>query len=246
MSTGYDDTETETDTDVHTFLATLVGYGIGFGSLLLYTPIAIRLVRQRHADGLTISTWWLKCTSYVLSDIYYLRRAYVVSTYVETLIITIEATLILFLVAYYQHQCPCRRHHIHTAYWCYCCCWSPFWCCAIFFVMGMILMSTVASLEWTALGQLSSAFINVAALVPQFYYNYQHQTKGDYSPWTALLAAVGCFLRLQTVRSRDEGSRSKTTPTIFWVRGTAIFDFMHRSVLLLTSVPTQLLFCIYI
>jgi hypothetical protein len=50
-----------------------IGYLIGFGSLILYTPIAIRIFRQKHANGLVISTWWLKLCSYILSDIYYTR-----------------------------------------------------------------------------------------------------------------------------------------------------------------------------
>ena len=50
-----------------------IGYLIGIGSLLLYTPIAIRICRQQHANGLVISTWWLKLISYILSDIFYTR-----------------------------------------------------------------------------------------------------------------------------------------------------------------------------
>ena len=40
-----------------TSLAEILGYMVGAGPLLLYTPIAVRVLRQRHADGLAISTW---------------------------------------------------------------------------------------------------------------------------------------------------------------------------------------------
>lgn len=45
-------------------LAEGLGYLIGAGSVLLYTPIAVRIVRTKSADGLTISTWWLKIVSF--------------------------------------------------------------------------------------------------------------------------------------------------------------------------------------
>lgn len=57
-----------------------LGYVIGAGSLLLYTPIAIRVCRQRDASGLTLSTWWLKLISYTCSDVYSFANGYLVST----------------------------------------------------------------------------------------------------------------------------------------------------------------------
>lgn len=166
-------------------LATLSGYLIGLGSLLLYTPIAIRVVRQKHADGLVLSTWWLKTMSYLCSDIYFVRRHYVLSTYAETLIITIEAGVVLFLVAYYQKQ-------IYSIY--------PFWILFVILMSVSIYGFTTAPLSLTAVGQLCAAFINIIALLPQFYYNYSNKSKGDYSPVTAALASLGCFTRIFTTR----------------------------------------------
>ena len=57
-----------------------LGYVVGAGSLLLYTPIAIRVCRQRDASGLTLSTWWLKLISYTCSDVYSFANGYLVST----------------------------------------------------------------------------------------------------------------------------------------------------------------------
>ena len=57
-----------------------LGYVVGAGSLLLYTPIAIRICRQRDASGLTLSTWWLKLISYTCSDVYSFANGYLVST----------------------------------------------------------------------------------------------------------------------------------------------------------------------
>ena len=85
-------------------LATGLGYLVGAGSLLLYTPIAFRVVRQGSADGLTLSTWWLKIASYTASDLYALRNGYPIAQWAETLVITAEAAAVLILVATYQRR----------------------------------------------------------------------------------------------------------------------------------------------
>ena len=51
-------------------IAHLLGYVVGFGSLVLYTPIAVRIVRKQNANGLALSTWILKLCSYTCSDVY--------------------------------------------------------------------------------------------------------------------------------------------------------------------------------
>ena len=85
-------------------VATVLGYVVATGSLLLYTPIALRIVRTGSADGLTLSTWWLKLGSYTCSDLYCYSNGYPVSAYAETLVITLEAACILGLVAAYQDR----------------------------------------------------------------------------------------------------------------------------------------------
>ena len=163
-------------------LATSLGYLIGLGSLLLYTPIAVRVVRQKSANGLALSTWWLKLGSYLCSDIFYITKNYPISTYIETLTITVEAGVVLFLVAYFQ-QSLFNVRFIGLA--------SMF---ALLSVYGLM----AAPPEVVALGQLSSVALNSGALLPQFMLNKRNQTKGDYSPVTAALASVGTAIRIYT------------------------------------------------
>ena len=163
-------------------LATALGYLIGAGSLLLYTPIAVRVVRQKSANGLALSTWWLKLGSYLCSDIFYITKAYPISTYIETLTITVEAGVVLFLVAYLQ-QSLFNVRFIGLA--------SIF---ALLTAYGL----TIAPPEVVAFGQISSVALNSGALVPQFLLNMRNQTKGDYSPVTAGLASAGCAIRIFT------------------------------------------------
>lgn len=163
-------------------LATALGYLIGFGSLLLYTPIAVRVVRQKSANGLALSTWWLKLGSYLCSDIFYITKNYPISTYIETLTITLEAAVVLFLVAYFQ-QSLFNVRFIGLA--------SMF---ALLSVYGLM----AAPPEVVAFGQVSSVVLNSGALLPQFMLNKRNQTKGDYSPVTAALASVGTAIRIYT------------------------------------------------
>jgi len=165
-----------------TLIATALGYLIGLGSLLLYTPIAVRVVRQRSADGLALSTWWLKLGSYLCSDIFYITKGYPLSTYVETLTITVEAGVVLILVAYFQ-QSLFNVRFIALA--------SMF---ALLSVYGLM----AAPPEVVAFGQVSSVVLNSGALVPQFMLNKRNQTKGDYSPVTAGLASAGTAIRIYT------------------------------------------------
>ena len=85
-------------------LATGLSYLVGAGSLFLYAPIAIRTIRTGSAEGLTLSTWWLKLASYTASDVYAFSHGYPIAQYVETSFITLEAAAILFLVSWYQRR----------------------------------------------------------------------------------------------------------------------------------------------
>lgn len=162
-------------------LARGLGYLVGAGSLLLYTPIAIRVCRQRDASGLTLSTWWLKLLSYTCSDCYSFSKHYPISTYTETLIVTVEAAVVLVLVATYQRRLDAS--------------------------LGVLALGYALVLAWAlaaappaalALGQTAATIFNSAALLPQLLLNYQQQSPGGYSPLTASLACVGCLIRLFT------------------------------------------------
>mmetsp|Transcript_30601 Transcript_30601/g.29510 ORF Transcript_30601/g.29510 Transcript_30601/m.29510 type:complete len:246 (-) Transcript_30601:208-945(-) len=168
-------------TSVGTLFAEGLGYLVGAGSLLYYTPIAVRLVRQGSADGLTISTWWLKLASYMCSNIYAFTHEYALSTYIDSLIITAEALVILCLTAKYQKLWNYKFQLGLGIYG---------------FVTTFMVMFAPSKL--IAFGQGSSSILNVAALVPQFAQNANKKTAGDYSPITASLGSIGCAIRLFT------------------------------------------------
>uniref|UniRef100_A0A7S2EU39 Mannose-P-dolichol utilization defect 1 protein homolog n=1 Tax=Trieres chinensis TaxID=1514140 RepID=A0A7S2EU39_TRICV len=163
-------------------LAVNLGYLVAAGSLLLYTPIAVRVARQGSANGLTISTWWLKLSSYTCSDVYAFSKGYPLSTYAETLVITAESAVILLLVASVQKRFDAQFAALASVY-------ALILCWAIF---------GPAPPEVVALGQASSAVLNTGAIIPQLMLNAERRSPGDYSPVTAGLAALGCAIRLFT------------------------------------------------
>eukprot|EP00980_Cylindrotheca_fusiformis_P008945 scaffold1909_cov130-Cylindrotheca_fusiformis.AAC.12 len=164
-----------------TVFAECLGYLIGAGSLLLYTPIAFRLARQKSAEGLVVSTWWLKVTSYTASDVYAFTHGYPISAYLETLIITLEAAVVLGQVVYFQRRAD-----------------EKFWYTVAAYSTTSLFLLFAAPAGIVALGQVASAILNTGALIPQFLLNNERQKAGDYSPVTAGLAAGGCFARVFT------------------------------------------------
>ena len=196
-----------------------LGYLVGTGSVLLYTPIAVRIVRQQRAEGLTVSTWWCKLLSYTCTIFYSYDKGFPLSTYAETIIIALEALTILLLVTYFQQQQPQppqktertttsstgtpatvnknEQENTTTLF---------LGTLGVFLTVVLVMLTgtvTVPS-ELLAVGQGGSTLLNVGALVPQFKWNATTQTSGDYSPITALLASVGCTIRVFTTYQLTE------------------------------------------
>jgi len=165
-------------------IANTLGYLMGIGSLMLYTPIAIRLYRQKNADGTTVSTWVMKVISYTCNDLYYMDNHYPLSTYIDTATITVEASIVLLLVIIYQKMWNDPRV------------WISIICCCIV----VVILYFSAPTNFLALSQFAAVALNSGALIPQFLLNMKQRSKGDYSPITTLLASIGCAVRLWTVQ----------------------------------------------
>jgi len=189
-------------------IAEALGYLIGAGSLLLYTPIAVRVLRTKSADGLAASTWWFKLTSFTCTDIYNIRKGFPIAAFSETLVITLEAVIVLGLVTYYQ-----KRANYRTA----------LLACAYVAVTAWALLSPSNEFprgppdEWIDLAQALSIVLNTSALLPQLWQNFERRESGDYSPVTASLASVGCAVRLFTTVQLADGD-----PLLLLNYGTAL------------------------
>ncbi|KAL7544761.1 hypothetical protein ACHAWF_008119 [Thalassiosira exigua] len=177
-------------------LAEGLGYLVGAASVLLYAPIAVRVLRTGSARGLTASTWWLKLTSYTSSVVYNVKNGFPIAAYSETLVITLEAAIILGLVKYYQKGIDAATLAL---------------ACAYIAVSSWALLSPSNVFpwgppdEWINSAQILSTALNASALLPQLKQNWDRQASGDYSPVTASLATAGCCVRLFTTAQLADG-----------------------------------------
>ena len=176
-------------------LAQTLGYLLGGASLLLYTPIAVRIIRQKSADGLAVSTWWFKLSSFTCTDVYNIKRGFPLAAFSETLVITVEAVLVLSLVSFYQ--CRLNKTTFSLA--------AIYLSIAIWAIFSPPDASWGPSQEGIAFAQVLATFLNIFALVPQLIQNYQRKSSGDYSAITTTLASVGCIIRLFTTMELADG-----------------------------------------
>jgi len=79
-----------------------LGYLIGAGSVLLYTPMIYRVASRQSAAGLSPSTWLLKLGCYFTTDLYNIVHAYPLSSFSETITLFFQALVMLLLVCYFE------------------------------------------------------------------------------------------------------------------------------------------------
>lgn len=165
------------------WVANALGYLIGLGSLILYSPIVIRLFRQKTAYGTSMSTWMMKLSSHTCTDLYSSWQQYPLSTYIDALVITAQSAIILALVTIYQQQYGSVM----------------LWVFLILYVTAAAYLYWESPPDLLSLGQLSAAILNSGALVSQFVLNCRQKSIGDYSPVTVALAATGNAIRFYTI-----------------------------------------------
>lgn len=65
------------------FIASSLGYTMGAGSLLLFAPILLNLIRAKSSEGMSVSTWVLQVGSFSGITLYNLSKGYPISTFAE-------------------------------------------------------------------------------------------------------------------------------------------------------------------
>ena len=70
--------------------AKIIGYIMGIGSMLLYSPIIITLLKTKNSDGFSISTWVFNVFGTMLAISYPVKRKFPISTYVELITVLLQ------------------------------------------------------------------------------------------------------------------------------------------------------------
>ena len=86
-----------------TVLAKALGYVLGAGSLFVYAPIALNVLKTKNADGLSVATWCFNLLGLSVALVYPFKKNFPLSTYIEILILTVQSAAILGLVCSYQN-----------------------------------------------------------------------------------------------------------------------------------------------
>ena len=166
-------------------LAVGLGYVIGAGAVFLYAPMIYRVVRRRSADGLSPSTWLMKFICYSFNSAYNIYHDYPLSTYSEIIALWVQASLMLFLVCWFQRQ------------W-----WPLMGAATLTAALTLVASSAVASGDgfdaFLATGQAASSAVGSGAVLPQIALNALRGGSGEFSAITATLLTAGNALRAWT------------------------------------------------
>lgn len=65
------------------FIASALGYAMGAGSLLLFAPILINILKAKSSKGMSVTTWVLQLTAFAGSTLYNLSKGHPFSTFAE-------------------------------------------------------------------------------------------------------------------------------------------------------------------
>lgn len=164
-----------------TSIATALGYIVGIASLLLYTPIAVRILRTKSASGLAVTTWYCKVLSFTCTDVYNIKNGFPLAAFSETIMITVEALAVLLLVTNYQKKWDGTTAGLGILY-----------VATTAWALLSPSSASDASGSWgpssTALAaaQIMATLLNSAALLPQLHQNMTRRSSGGYSPVTAM------------------------------------------------------------
>lgn len=192
-------------------LAIFLGGVISVGSLTLYAPQIIRLVRLLRSkpvlghdrrdskptvSGPALSTFLLKLSGYSLSVWYNYIKKHPMDTYTENLCMIFQVAVCVLLIlalnasTYYLLSVQIFGFLIaSTAPWMF-----------VFVFNDMFVPAIVDTM------QLLAAVLGFGAIPVQLAQNQRLRTSGDYSIVTASLATLGCIVRTFTTIVRTDDS----------------------------------------
>jgi len=165
------------------FIALLLGYGVFAGSLLLYSPMIVQILRSRSGSGLSWVSWAMSLVGFGGALVYQSSMGYPIHTYAELLALTVQTVAILSLLLFYDMQVDARVIGAGL----------------VGFAALMSALSRGPKLVLTALQAVSGVLVTVSIL-PQILLPFRTGTCG-WSPVSAALSAAGTAVRVFTTMS---------------------------------------------
>eukprot|EP01038_Epipyxis_sp_PR26KG_P014631 gene14631-19651_t len=165
---------------VGSMVAKILGYIMGIGSMSIYTPIIIDLLKAKNADGFSVATWIFNIVGVSLAAYYPLKRGFPLSSFIELIVIAVQAVFVLGLISYYKNQ-------------------------MLIFSLGMVIFSLLSFVMMTI--SVSSSFLNMVQILAILLCNYANVPQimltfktrnASWSPITAGMSVVGNLIRVYT------------------------------------------------
>lgn len=162
-------------------LARLLGYIMGIGSMLLYSPILMKLLKNGSAEGFSVVTWISNVVGCTLAMAYPMKKGFPISTYLELVSATLQSIGILALLCFYEGKI--KEFSIGLSV------------LSIFFLIFQKLSNLPAHL--LGFVQIAASLIANYANIPQIILTFQTK-KASWSGITAFLSVAGCLVRIFT------------------------------------------------
>lgn len=160
-----------------------LGFLVGAGGATMYSPIIYKVIEAKSANGLSLSTVCAQLLGYSCAVAYSYNRGFPVSTYVETIFLTIQSAILMTLALWFD-----KTPNILAA--------------AIGGVFYVALAAYVffkgPPIALLAVLQGSATVLLTGALVPQILRNWRQKNSGQWSLFTAGLSVAGNAIRVFT------------------------------------------------
>lgn len=157
------------------------------GSMAVYTPILVNLLKAKSNQGLSIQTWILNVAGISLACVYPFQKGFPLSTYLELVVLTVQSLIILGVICHYKHiEKEFLLSMIPLALY-------------LFAVTKLSIPPTLLKVV-----QVSSTLICNYASVPQILLTMREK-KTAWSPITAGLSLAGNVIRIFTTLQLTKG-----------------------------------------
>jgi mannose-P-dolichol utilization defect protein 1 len=157
-----------------------LGLGIVVGGAIVKIPQIITVVRHKSAQGLSLASFLLETSAYLIVLVYNTRLGNPFSTFGEVLFMSIQNILISLMIVHYNKQGKTRIVLICTGY-----------------TIGFVTLSAIPNWLMSLLYAVQIP-IGLASKLPQIITNYKNKSTGQLSVFAVLNYFVGTTARAFT------------------------------------------------
>lgn len=160
-----------------------LGVGIVIGGSIMKLPQILIILNASSARGLSFPSYILETLSYAITTAYSQRNGFPFSTYGENLFLTIQNTLITFLIIIYSPSRSSKSTSLGL---------TALGTAAAIFALSSVPHSTLQLL------QLSTLPLSLFSKLPQIRQNARSGSTGQLSAFAVVSQVLGCLARLFT------------------------------------------------